>query len=108
MCALQDGDEIEERVKNINATAPYVVQVGAPDVRQWFIAAEKKVLTCVEDTINAVIAMMAYYYVFDIAYPKEWNPCLLFIEKYLLGIKGGPELNPPQLGTISDIGYISC
>ena len=28
MCALQDGDEIEETVKNINATAPMLYKLG--------------------------------------------------------------------------------
>ena len=65
-------------------------------------------VTCVEDTISAVIAMIAYYYVFDMAHPKEWSPCLLFIENYLFGIKGGPELNSPQLRRITDIENTSA
>lgn len=94
-------------ISNNDVVAPYIVQVGSTVTRQYFIAVEKEALTCVQDIVRAVIAMMAYYYVFDISYPKEWRSCLLFIEKYLFDIKGGPALNASQLGTISDIERIS-
>ena len=94
-------------ISSNDAAAPFIVQVGSTATRQWFIAVEKETLTCVQDIVRAVIAMMAYYCVFDISYPKEWRSCLLFIEKYFFNIKDGPALKPSQLGTISDIESIS-
>lgn len=82
------------------------MQVGPPSTRQWFLIVEKAVILDVNSIIKAVIAMIAYYYAFNIVYPKHWNVCLLFLEKKILGIKGGPSFTKTQLGTISDIENI--
>lgn len=103
---LQDGDDIDKKVEKIDEKAPYMIQGGPVATRQWFIAIEKSIILSVDNFAKAVIAMMACYYVFDIAYPKQWNSCLLFIAKYLLALKGCPSLNATQLGVISDIENI--
>ena len=97
---------LTKKVEEIDENAPYMVQVGPVTTRQWFIAVEKNVLLSVDNFAKAVLAMMACYYVFDIAYPKQWNSCLLFIAKYLLTLKGCPLLNATQLGVIADIENI--
>ena len=76
---------------------PYVIQVGPPTARQWFIIVENNILTTIESSRSAIIALMACYYIFDIAYPKHWNSPFVFIATYLLQIKGCPSLNPIQL-----------
>lgn len=103
---MQDGDDIDKKVEEIDENAPYIVQGGPVATRQWFIAVEKTILLSVDNFAMAVIAMMACYYVFDIAYPKKWNSCLLFIAKHLLALKGCPSLNATQLGVIADIDNI--
>ena len=89
-----------------NMPEPYVIQVGPPTARQWFIIVENNILTTIESSRSAIIALMACYYIFDIAYPKHWNSLFVFIATYLLQIKGCPSLNPIQLGVISDIEHI--
>ena len=103
---VQDGDDIDKKVEEIDENAPYIVQGGPVTTRQWCIAVEKSILFSVDNSTMAVIAMMACYYVFDIAYPKQWNSCLLFIAKHLLALKGCPSLNATQLGVIADIDNI--
>ena len=83
-----------------------MIQVGPPTARQWFIIVEKSIVTTVESSRSAIIALMACYYVINIAYPKHWNSPFVFIATYLLQIKGCPSLNPIQLGVISDIKHI--
>lgn len=84
-----------------------MIQVGPPAGRQWFIVVEKDILLTIDTSSrSAILALMACYYVFDIAYPKHWNSCLLFIASFLLQIKGCPPLSPIQLGVVSDIEHI--
>ena len=83
-----------------------MIQVGPPTARQWFIIVEKDILLSIDTTRSAILALMACYYIFDIAYPKHWNSCLLFIASFLLQIKGCPPLSPIQLGVVSDIKHI--
>ena len=84
-----------------------MIQVGPPTTRQWFIIVEKDILLTVETSRSAIIALMACYYVFDIAYPKYWNSSFLFIASFLLQMKGCPPLNPIQLGVVSDIEHMT-
>ena len=69
--------------------------------------AEKEIFLDVEDILKAIIILIGLYYIFDIVYPKQWNNCLLFIEKKLFGITSGPNFSPLQAGVISDIENIS-
>lgn len=86
-----------------SSSAPYIMQVGPTTTRQWFVVVEKTIILEVNTIIKAIIAMIGCYYSFNIIYPKHWNACLLFLEKKILGIKGGPSFSKTQLGTISDI-----
>ena len=84
-----------------------MIQVGPPTGRQWFIVVEKDILLTIDTSSrSAILTLMACYYAFDIAYPKHWNSCLLFIASILLQIKGCPSLRPIQLGMVSDIEHI--
>ena len=115
-CYVSDGDEIEVVVmklrrwlKVMRPMHPILYKWGYQMLGSGLLLLKKQVVTCVEDNVRAVTSMMAYYYVFNIACPiyNEWSVCLLFIEEYLFCMKGGPELNLPQVGTISDIGSLA-
>ena len=104
---FQNGDSIENQISQRATTAPYIIQAGPSEARQYFIIAEKEVFVDVDDIIKAIIALTGLYYIFDIVYPKQWSNCLLFIEKKLFGITSGPNFSPVQAGVISDIENIS-
>ena len=99
----QNGDSIESQISQQAATAPYIIQAGPSEARQYFIAAEKEIFLEIDDLLKAIIALLVVYYIFDIIYPKQWNNCLLFIEKKLFGITSGPNFSPLQADIISDI-----
>ena len=100
---LQNGDNIEREIEDQEIAAPYIIQAGPVDARQYFLIVESLVYLDVDDLLQAVAAVVALYYIYDIAYPKPWNDCFLFVEKKLLGISSGPNLGPLQAGLISDI-----
>ncbi len=63
---------------------------------------------CESKTImDAVIDLIACYYVFDIVYPKSVSGCLLFIQQHVFNIKD-KQLSPPYLTKlISNISSFS-
>ncbi len=71
---------------------------------QFFLVAEKELLAELPSLYKAIVALIAVYYVFDIAYP---TPCMMntlfFMERFLLGITTGTKFNKTLVGTISDI-----
>ena len=75
---------------------PVIVKLVGQTSQQHFICVEKAVLCECGDLKDARQTLIATYYVFDIAYPKQLNPILLFIPQYLLGIKDD-QCIPPSL-----------
>ena len=47
-----------------------------------------------------------FYYVFDIAYPKQCLNTLLFFERFMFGIVTGPKVSKTLVGVIRDIQKI--
>ena len=97
---------MEDKVKK-GTPAPYVIQAGPEESRQFFVIAENEIFCEIPDILKAVATLLAVYYVFDIVYPKKWSSCLLFVEKKVFGIKDGPNLSQLQAGLISDIESLS-
>ena len=101
--SLQNGDNIESEIERRQTAAPYIVQAGPSTARQHILIVESLIYMEVDHLLQAVAAILGLYYIYDITYPKQWNNCLLFIEKKLIGISSGPSLGPLQAGLISDI-----
>jgi len=94
---------MDDLIEKSAITAPYIIQAGPIDARQYFLIAEKAHYLEVDHITEAVAGMIGLYYIFNISYPKQWNNCLLFVEKKLLGISSGPKFGPLQAGVVSDI-----
>ena len=54
-------------------STPYLIQFGSGDM-QFFLVAEKELLAELPSLYKAIVALIAMYYVFDIAYP---TPCMM-------------------------------
>ena len=106
LLCLQNGDNIVDEIEKRNIAAPYIIQAGPANARQYFLVAENIVYVEVDDFLQAVAAVVGLYYVYNVVYPKQWNNCLLFMEKKLLGITSGPSINALPAGVISDIEKI--
>ena len=79
---------------------PLIVKL-AGQTHQYFVCVEKLVLCKCSDMADALHTLIAAYYVFDIAYPKQVHPILLFIQRYLVGIKDDQPIPPSLIRTIS-------
>ena len=70
---------------------------------QFFLVAEKELLAELPSLYKAIVALIAVYYFFDIAYSTPCINTLSFMERFLLGITNGTKFNKTLVGTISDI-----
>ena len=95
---------MESAIATSELATPYVVHFGEADSgQQFFVVCEKVLVTEAGSFIEAMVALMAVYYIFDIAYPKACTNTLLFVEKFLLKITTGPQISQASMRTVSDI-----
>ena len=73
----------------IEQSAPFLTFTGEPgdENAQFFVCCEHIVIAECKTVKDAVIDLIAAYYVFDIAYPKCSNAMLLFIQHFVFGLK---------------------
>ncbi len=78
--------DVEKSVKDLEVH-PLIVKLAGQTSQQYLVCAEKVVLCECSDLADALQTLISTYFVFDIAYPKQMYPILLFIQRYLVGIK---------------------
>ena len=73
----------------IAQSAPYIMQTGRAGTEnvQYFIACEKQVICESKSLVDAVVDLIACYYVFDISYPKGVQGILVFFEHCVFCMK---------------------
>ena len=85
--------------------SPFIIQVGRPGLLQFLLVAEKLLYVEVDSILKAMDALMELFFVFDIAYPKQWENTLIFLEKSF-EIGGKQKFSHSALCTITDIENI--
>lgn len=87
---LQETDiDLDEEVKSIQQSEPCIITLGlAGDPNyQIFICAEKEVVLESKTLRDALVDIIATYYVFNIKYPKGLMAIFLFFQNYVFGLK---------------------
>ena len=81
--------DLDAETKKIKQAAPYIMVTGKPgtETAQYFIVSESSAGTESKGMKDAVLDLMATYYVFDIAYPTALVPLHIFFQHYVCGIK---------------------
>ena len=75
---------IETELQKIKQNEPYIAKIQDD---QYFIIVERKIVLESTEFLDAVINMICGYFAFDISYPTSLYPILIFIQRYILGIK---------------------
>ena len=81
--------DVDREISEIAQSAPYIVQTGRAGSEnvQFFIACERQVVCESKSLLDAVIDLIACYYVFDISYPKGVQGILVFFEHCVFCMK---------------------
>ena len=93
--------DIDEEVKQIGQSEPYIVATGQPgdENAQFFIACEQAILLESKSVQDALVDLIATYFVFDMAYPKSVSGILLFFQHVVFGIQD-KQKSPPCLSKL--------
>lgn len=103
MLTSQDGEDIECLIEESSISTPYIIQAGQPDALQYFLVAEKAIYFEVTGFQEALMSLMALYFVYDIVYAKECGNTLLFLERKIFGLRSSQKFSPTVCGIMSDI-----
>ena len=100
---MQDGADIDKFIGESCIVTPFIIQVGRPGLLQFLLVAEKQLYVEVDSLLKAMNALMALFFVFDIAYPRQCENTLLFLEKKIFQISGKQKFGHSALCIITDI-----
>lgn len=96
---LQTCDiDVDKEVEKEKQSEPYIVVAGKPglDNTQFFIACEQAILFESKSLRDALVDLIATYYVFNISYPKSVCGVMLFFQHFIFNLKD-KQKQPPCL-----------
>ena len=87
---MQDiaADDVEEQAASDQFAAPHLVLFvsSTGDLEEAVVAADtRKVFTRASDVYDAIIALVASYYVADLSFPKVYCNILSIFQQFLVG-----------------------
>lgn len=96
-------------MKKIPQAAPYLVSTGVPgdENAQFFIACEQAILCESKSLRDAIVDLVAAYYVFDMAYPKGAGGILYFFQQYVFNIKDSSPLPTCTVKLVNNLSKVS-
>jgi len=94
---------VDKEVSEIQQSAPYIVVTGASENMQLYIYCEHNNLLESKSVRDALLDLVAVYFVFDIWYPKSLDAILIFIQHYVMDIK---DSQPVPMTTAKVVGNL--
>ena len=90
-------------VEDIPETPFIKVYGDIEDSDRFEIIADNELVCTCRNLISAVGSLVATFYIFNIAYPKELVATLTFIQKFIIGMQDGVKKNSKVIGFISKV-----
>ncbi len=96
-------------VEKVPQAAPYLVSTGIPgeENAQFFVACEQAILCESKCLRDAIVDLIASYYVFDMAYPKGMTALYQFFQQYVFSIKDSSPLPTCTLKLVTNLTRLS-
>ena len=72
-------------MQKIPRNSPYIIALESVEKTQFMVIVEREVLITTENFQSALLYLMgAYYLIFNIAYPRQSYPVLIFLQCYVV------------------------
>ncbi len=92
-CELQECPNIEEIIESLKIEEAYImITAEGTGEMQYHIVVDGLFMYTCDNLPNALIDLLCYYYILNIAYPKALNAVYLFLQNFILGIKDSVRL----------------
>lgn len=100
---------IEESIEGVQRHTPFIVAFGSSDddLSDTKIVIEKENILSMPTLDMAVHCCFAAYYIFNISYPPDLSPFLLFLEQYIYRLKASQKL-PLTVSIVMDCLEKTC
>jgi len=94
---------VDKEVSEIRQSAPYIVVTGSSENMQLYICCEQNILLESKIVRDALLDLVAVYFVFDVQYPKSLDAILIFIQHYVMDMK---DSQPVPMTTAKVVGNL--
>ena len=93
----------------IDQSAPFLAFTGqaGDETAQFYVCCDQGVLLEAKMVKDAIIDLIAAYYVFDITYPKGVDGILLFFQHLVFGLRDKQVIPLPALKLISNLNKVA-
>ena len=98
--AFQGGEDLDEEITKIPVNAPYIVVMEASEATTYDVIVERSSLFQSTVLRTALVDLFSAYFVFDIAYPPELYPVLIFFQHYVFGLKDKEKVSVSVTTTV--------
>lgn len=90
-------------------SSPRIAALVGDEAVQYFIVVEQDVFIQVPTFQLALFVVFSAYYIFNLAYPKQMEKVLFFLQDYVLGMPDSAHRPGAYLATASDLNkFISA
>ena len=99
---------MDREVAGISQSAPFLMFTGMPgeENAQFYVCCEQSALLESKTVADAVIDLLAAYFVFDISYPKHISAVLLFFQHCVFGLKDSQTFPQSASKLVSNLSKV--
>ena len=100
--------DLEKEVSEVQQSAPFLIVTGRSEAEncQFFICCEQDVYLESTSLTDAVIDLIATYFVYDVVYPKPLKSIFIFLQHYVLDLKDEQQVPPLALKLVKSLKNI--
>lgn len=92
----QNCDDPSVVGQRIKINSPYILASSTAEEVSFHIMVERESISEVSTFKSSLIHLIASYFIFDIAYPKQWYATFIFLQHHLFGLTDKQRV-PPNL-----------
>ena len=93
-CVLlaQEATDADEEAERLGRKEPFVMICETNESCEYIVYVEKECLIFTKSVVDAVADLICAYFVFDLVYPRNIYPLLVFFQHTMMGIKDVEKL----------------
>ena len=85
---MQASADLEAEISQLSITSPYVIVTNNDnDNKQYFVVVENAIFLESTDFTEALLDLLSVFFCFNIEYPKQLYPILIFLQHHVCNIK---------------------
>lgn len=83
---MQDTVNLEEEIRKINCSQPYVITLQGNEQDQYIIICEHIGFVSTSSFTSCIFCLLGLYYIFNIAYPTTLYSVFIFLQHFVFGL----------------------